>query len=57
MEITIVATVFLLWFVLGGIAAILVCPLLKEANGDAGESPSFEKPREVRLPHATRTNP
>jgi len=51
MEITIIATVFLLWIVLGGIVAILVCPLLKQAS--AGDSPSLDQPRKITLPHAT----
>ena len=52
MEITIIATVFLLWIVLGGIVAILVCPLLKQASADAGDSPSLEQPGKITLPHA-----
>jgi hypothetical protein len=52
MEITIIATVFLLWIVLGGIVAILVCPLLKQASADAGRSPSLEQPRKVTLRRA-----
>jgi hypothetical protein len=52
MEIIIIATVFLLWIVLGGIVAILVCPLLKQASADPVDSPSLEQPRKITVPRA-----
>jgi hypothetical protein len=42
MEITIIATALLLWLVLGGIVAILICPLLKEPDADESQSPSLD---------------
>jgi hypothetical protein len=38
MTITIIATVLLLWLVLGGIIAILVCPLLKQKDSNTPPS-------------------
>jgi hypothetical protein len=53
MEITIVLAVFLLWLVLGGFVALLVCPLLKQNLSEASESHDVERPREAPLPHAS----
>jgi hypothetical protein len=52
MEIAIIAAVLLLWLVLGGIVAILICPLLKQGEADASGSAPFERPRETIAPHA-----
>jgi hypothetical protein len=53
MEITIVLAVFLLWLVLGGFVALLVCPLLKQNLSEASKSHEAERPHEAPLPHAS----
>ena len=53
MEITIVVLVFLLWLVLGGFVALLVCPLLKQNLSETSKSQDAERPREAPLPHAS----
>jgi hypothetical protein len=53
MAITIIAAALLLWLVLGGIVAILVCPLLKEDGAEADSRIAMEQPRKVIVPHAT----
>jgi hypothetical protein len=53
MEIIIVLAVFLLWLVLGGFVALLVCPLLKQNLSEASESHDVKRPREAPLPHAS----
>jgi len=50
MEITIIAIVLLLWLVLGGIAAILVCPLLKLEDEHTSPSPSLGEPPNASFP-------
>ena len=55
MEIIIVLAVFLLWLVLGGFVALLVCPLLKQNLSEASESHDVERPREAPLPNTSRS--
>jgi hypothetical protein len=52
MLITIIAAALLLWLVLGGIVAIIVCPLLKAKHADAHPTPSLEHSGDVIVPHA-----
>jgi hypothetical protein len=52
MEVTLIAIVFLLWLMLGGFVALLVCPLLKEIDAEADKSPSVESTQEATAPHA-----
>lgn len=50
MTITIIATVLLLWLVLGGIVAILVCPLLKQRDSNISPSHASHRIRKVSRP-------
>ena len=53
MAITIIASVLLLWLVLGGIVAILVCRLLKLDEQDAaGERARLEASSEAKITNA-----
>jgi hypothetical protein len=54
MAITIIASVLLLWLVLGGIVAILVCRLLKLGKrGIPAERASLETSSEAKVTSAT----